>query len=127
MEEVGRAKESWLRQYLELPHGIPSHDTFGRVFASLAPTAFEQCFSRWVQRIVALSAGAVVALDGKRVLRSYDKADECAAIELVSAWARENRLTLGQVKVAADSNEITAMPELLQVLAIKGCLSPLTP
>lgn len=122
MEEVGRAKESWLRQYLELPHGIPSHDTFGRVFASLAPTAFEQCFSRWVQRIVALSAGAVVALDGKRVRRSYDKADECAAIELVSAWARENRLTLGQVKVAADSNEITAMPELLQVLAIKGCI-----
>lgn len=122
MEEFGYAKESWLRQSLELPHGIPAHDTFGRVLALLEPLAFEQCFLQWVQRLLQLSTGAVVALDGKTVRRSYDKAHGCAAIELVSAWARENRLTLGQVKVASDSNEITAVPELLQVLALKGCI-----
>ncbi len=122
MEEVGRAKESWLRQFLELPHGIPSHDTFGRVFALLEPQAFERCFLTWVQGIVQFSAGTIVALDGKTLRRSYDTAHGCAALELVSAWARENHLTLGQVKVADSSNEITAVPELLQVLALKGCI-----
>lgn len=120
MEEVGRAKESWLRQYLELPHGIPSHDTLGRVFALLGPQAFERCFLTWVRGAARLSAGTVVALDGKTVRRSYDTAQGCAALELVSAWARESRLTLGQAKVADHSNEIAAAPELLQVLALTG-------
>jgi len=122
IEEFGETREAWLREFLELPHGIPSHDTFGRVFAALDPAAFGRCFMSWVRGVANFSEGAIVAIDGKTVRRSYDAASECAAIELVSAWARENRLTLGQVKVAAGSNEITAVPELLKTLAIKGCV-----
>jgi hypothetical protein len=122
IEEFGETREAWLRQFLELPHGIPSHDTFGRVFAALDPTAFGRCFMSWVRGVAHLSEGAIVAIDGKAVRRSYDAASDCPAIELVSAWARENRLTLGQVKVADGSNEITAVPELLKALAIKGCV-----
>lgn len=122
IEEFGETREAWLRGFLELPHGIPSHDTFGRVFAALDPKAFGRCFMSWVRGVAELSEGALVAIDGKAVRRSYDTASECPAIELVSAWARENRLTLGQVKVAAGSNEITAVPELLRMLALKGCV-----
>lgn len=122
IEEFGETREAWLRQFLELPHGIPSHDTFGRVFAALDPAAFGRCFMSWVRGVAHLSEGAIVAIDGKAVRRSYDAATDCPAIELVSAWARENRLTLGQVKVAAGSNEITAVPELLKALALKGCV-----
>jgi len=122
IEEFGETREAWLRQFLELPHGIPSHDTFGRVFAALDPHSFGRCFMSWVRGVAALREGAIVAIDGKRVRRSYDGATDCPAIELVSAWARENRLTLGQVKVARGSNEITAVPELLRALAVKGCV-----
>jgi predicted transposase YbfD/YdcC len=122
IEEFGETREAWLRGFLELPHGIPSHDTFGRVFAVLDPAAFGRCFMSWVRGVAELSEGAVVAIDGKAVRRSYDRAEGCPAIELVSAWARESRLTLGQVKVAEGSNEITAVPELLQALAVKGCV-----
>jgi predicted transposase YbfD/YdcC len=122
IEEFGETREAWLRQFLELPHGIPSHDTFGRVFAALDPKAFGRCFMSWVRGVAELSEGAIVSIDGKAVRRSYDAASGCAAIELVSAWARGNRLTLGQVKVAEGSNEITAVPELLKVLALKGCV-----
>ncbi len=122
IEEFGETRETWLRQFLDLPHGIPSHDTFGRVFAALDPTAFGHCFMGWVREVAQLSEGAIVAIDGKTVRRSYDAARDCPAIELVSAWAREHRLTLGQVKVAAGSNEITAVPELLKALAVKGCV-----
>jgi len=122
MEQFGEIKERWLRQFLELPHGIPSHDTFGRVFAALDARSFGRSFMGWVREVAALSQGAIVAIDGKTVRRSYDTASQCPAIEMVSAWARENRLTLGQVRVAEDSNEITAVPELLKVLAIKGCV-----
>jgi predicted transposase YbfD/YdcC len=122
IEEFGQTKEAWLRQFLELPHGIPSHDTFGRVFAALDPRAFGQCFMGWVRGVAELSEGAIVTIDGKAVRRSYDAAAECPAIEWVSAWARENRLTLGQVKVAEGSNEITAVPELLRALALRGCV-----
>lgn len=122
IEDFGQTKEAWLRQFLELPHGIPSHDTFGRVFAALDPRAFGQCFMSWVRAIAPLAQGAIVAIDGKAVRRSYDAAAGCPAIELVSAWARESRLTLGQVKVAAGSNEITAVPELLRSLALEGCV-----
>ncbi len=122
IEEFGETREAWLRQFLELPHGIPSHDTFGRVLAALDPAAFGRCFIGWVRGVAELSEGAIVAIDGKRVRRSYDTASDCPAIELVSAWARENRLTLGQVKVSAGSNEITAVPELLRSLVVKGCV-----
>lgn len=122
VEEFGETREGWLRQFLELPHGIPSHDTFGRVFAALDPTAFGRCFMRWVREVADLSEGAIVSIDGKTVRRSYDAAADCPAIKLVSAWARENRLTLGQVKVAEGSNEIRAVPELLRALALKGCV-----
>lgn len=122
IEEFGETREAWLRQFLELPHGIPSHDTFGRVFAALDPEAFGRCFMSWVRGVAQLSEGAIVAIDGKAVRRSYDAAAAGPAIRLVSAWARENRLTLGQVKVAEGSNEITAVPELLRSLAVKGCV-----
>jgi predicted transposase YbfD/YdcC len=122
IEEFGETREAWLRQFLDLPHGIPSHDTFGRVFAALDPTAFGRCFMSWVREVAHLSEGAIVSIDGKAVRRSYDAASGCAAIKLVSAWARENRLTLGQVKVAEGSNEIRAVPELLRLLAVKGCV-----
>lgn len=122
MEEFGRTKEEWLRQFLELPNGIPSHDTFGRVWAWIEPGEFEERFRRWVKGVVAVSQGEIVGIDGKTVRRSYDRAAGRAAIELVSAWARTNRLTLGQVKVADESNEITAVPELLQMLDLKGCI-----
>jgi len=122
IEEFGETREAWLRQFLDLPHGIPSHDTFGRVFAALDARSFGRCFMSWVRGVAQLSEGAIVAIDGKRVRRSYDTASDCPAIELVSAWARENRLTLGQVKVARGSNEITAVPELRRMLALKGCV-----
>lgn len=116
----GQAREEWLRTFLALPNGPPSHDTIGRVLARLKPQAFERCFRQWVASVAQLTAGEVVALDGKVVRRSHARGQGPAAITLVSAWAQQNRLTLGQVKVAADSNEITAVPELLRLLDVKG-------
>ena len=122
MEEFGIAKETWLRQFLELPNGIPSHDTFGRVLARLNPRAFQQCFLAWVRAVAVLTDQEIVPIDGKTLRRSHDKANGRRAIELVSAWTRRNRLMLGQIKVAADSNEITAVPLLLRLLELKGCI-----
>lgn len=122
MEEFGHTKEGWLQQFLELPNGIPSHDTFGRVLARLHPAEFEARFGRWVQGVVQVSEGEIVGIDGKTLRRSYDPVAGQSAIQVVSAWARTNRLTLGQVKVADGSNEITAVPELLRVLELKGCI-----
>jgi Transposase len=122
MEEFGMAKETWLRQFLELPNGIPSHDTFGRVLARLNPQAFQQCFVDWVRAVAAITDQEIVPIDGKKLRRSHDKANGQRAIELVSAWTRTNRLMLGQIKVAADSNEITAVPLLLRLLELKGCI-----
>jgi predicted transposase YbfD/YdcC len=118
----GRAKESWLRRFLELPHGIPSHDTFGRVFALLAPAAFEACFRAWVETIRAVIPGEVIALDGKTLRRSHDRAAGLGALHLVSAWACANRVVLGQVATEAKSNEITAIPQLLALLHLEGCI-----
>jgi predicted transposase YbfD/YdcC len=117
----GRAKEAWLRTFLELPNGIPSHDTFGRVFSLLDPVAFQEAFQAWV-RAIQQSIQGVVAIDGKTVRRSHDRAKGHPAIHLVSAWASEHYLALGHVKVDDKSNEITAIPELLRVLQLKGCL-----
>lgn len=122
MQEFGLAKQDWLKTFLDLPNGIPSHDTFGRVLALLDPKQFQLSFLNWIKAVAELTAGEIVAIDGKRLRRSHNRSTARAAIELVSAWARTNRLTLGQVKVASGSNEITAVPELLRVLAIKGCI-----
>lgn len=122
VELFGRSKEKWLRTFLELPHGIPSHDTFGRVFQRLDPVAFGQRFREWTQRVEEVSAGQVVAVDGKTLRRSYDRASGKGALEMVSAWATANRLILGQLKVAEGTNEITAIPELLELLEIRDCI-----
>jgi predicted transposase YbfD/YdcC len=122
MEAYGRAKEQWLRQFLPLPNGIPSHDTFARVLARLNPDEFQQCFLRWMQAVSEVTQGEVVAIDGKTLRRSFDRVRGKSAIHMVSAWASANRLVLGQQKVDEKSNEITAIPALLQLLELKGCI-----
>jgi predicted transposase YbfD/YdcC len=121
-EAFGHAKFSWLKGFLELPNGIPSHDTFGRVFAALNAEQFQTCFVNWVQAVSVVTKGQVVAIDGKKLRRSHDKEIGKAAIHMVSAWATENNLVLGQLKVDDKSNEITAIPQLLDVLEIAGCI-----
>jgi predicted transposase YbfD/YdcC len=129
--EFGQSKQAWLRTFLALPNGIPSHDTFGRVFAALDPVAFERAFLGWVQALAAAApaaaaptgpAGPVVAIDGKTLRRSHDRANGQGPLHLVSAWADTNRLVLGQVAVDEKSNEITAIPALLEALALSGCI-----
>jgi predicted transposase YbfD/YdcC len=122
VEMFGKAKERWLRQFLDLPHGIPSHDTFGRIFAQIDPGQFETSFLSWVQAVFEITDGQVVAIDGKTVRCSHDRSNGKAAIHLVSAWATANHLVLGQVKVGNKSNEITAIPQLLQLLELSGCI-----
>lgn len=120
--QFGREKEAWLRGILELPNGIPSHDTFGRVFSLLQPEAFAQCFRAWVASIRSVIPGEIIAIDGKTLRRSHDRAKGLAALHLVSAWASANNLVLGQVATEAKSNEITAIPALLELLTLKGCI-----
>jgi predicted transposase YbfD/YdcC len=118
----GKAKLAWLKRFLEMPNGIPSHDTFGRVFARLKPEQFEKCFLQWIAAVSDITAGQVVAIDGKTVRRSHDAGIGRSAIHMVSAWATANELVLGQVKVDDKSNEITAIPALLQVLEVSDCI-----
>lgn len=120
--QFGREKRDWLAEFLSLSHGIPSHDTFGRVFAHLDPVQFQNSFLEWVQAVFDLTDGQVVPIDGKKVRRSHDRTNDQQAIWMVSAWATENELVLGQVKVDDKSNEITAIPKLLRLLALKGCI-----
>jgi predicted transposase YbfD/YdcC len=120
--DFGRAKIEWLKTFLELPNGIPSHDTFNRVFAMLDPQQFQACFVSWITSVSEVIQGQVIALDGKVLRRSHDKGIGKAAIDMVSAWATANHLVLGQTKVDDKSNEITAIPELLRVLAVAGCI-----
>ena len=120
--EFGRSKLAWFKTFLALPHGIPSHDTFWRVFRALDPAQFQSCFLHWMRAVSPLIGGQVVAIDGKQLRRSHDKGLGHAAIYMVSAWATANRLVLGQRKVADKSNEITAIPELLQALDLRSCL-----
>lgn len=122
LELFGRSKEEWLKRFLVLSNGIPSHDTFGRVFARLDPEKFAQCFTSWVKAVSQLTQGQVIAIDGKTLRRSHDRANGKSAIHLVSAWASANHLVLGQLKVDDKSNEITAIPELLEVLELSGCI-----
>lgn len=116
----GQAKFSWFQKYLPLKHGIPSHDIFGDVFGVLDPEQFSEAFISWMQMIATVSG--VVAIDGKTIRHSFDTVLGKSAIHMVSAWSSQNRLVLGQVKVDDKSNEITAIPKLLELLVIKGCL-----
>lgn len=120
MEAFGLAKQDWFQTFLTLRHGIPSHDTFNRVFAALDPKAFLDCFLRWTQSVRQAVPGEIVALDGKALRRALDQDQSLKYI--VSAWAESNSLVLGQLKVADKSNEITALPELLRVLELSGCI-----
>jgi len=120
--EFGKAKQEWFKTFLELPNGIPSPDTFRRVVMRLDPQEFEACFLRWVQAVNKIASGQIVAIDGKQLRGSRNAAADLGPIHMVSAWACENRLVLGQVKVDEKSNEITAIPELLRALALTGCI-----
>ena len=122
VELFGRSKLEWFQTFLELPGGIPSHDTFGDVFARLDPEQFQSCFMAWTQAIAELLPEEVVAIDGKTARRSHDCAGGKGAMHLVSAWATQNTLTLGQVRTAEKSNEITAIPQLLDLLDLQGCI-----
>jgi predicted transposase YbfD/YdcC len=121
IEEFGKAKEAFFQELLDLPNGIPSHDTFGRVFSLIDPKQFEASFVQWVQGISTTVKG-VVAIDGKTLRRSHDRTGGKKALHLVSAWAVENRLVLAQLATEEKSNEITAIPLLLQQLVLKGCI-----
>lgn len=120
IEAFGQEKEAWLRTFLTLPGGIPSHDTFGRVFARLDPDEFRGCFLAWVQAVVGKVGEQVVAIDGKTLRGSHDRAAGKEALHLVSAWATASGLVLGQVATEAKSNEITAIPLLLRLLDLEG-------
>jgi predicted transposase YbfD/YdcC len=119
IERYGKAKKAWLKSFLQLPHGIPSHDTFNRVFQALDPAELETSFLDWVRSLTRLTAGEVVAIDGKS-LRGTAKAEGKPIVHMVSAWASANNLVLGQRKTDAKSNEITAIPQLLSALELSG-------
>ena len=119
IEQWGQTQKTWLSEFLELPHGIPSHDTFGRVFALLDPQSLHQAFVAWMSALAELCS-EIIALDGKAIRRSLDRADGKGPIHVVSAWASHNELVLAQFKVDAKSNEITALPELLALLNLEG-------
>jgi predicted transposase YbfD/YdcC len=122
VELFGQAKERWFRTFLELPHGIPSHDTFSRVFALIDAEQFQRSFRNWIAAVEERTKGEIIALDGKQLRRSHDKAEGQKAIYMVSAWASENSMVLGQRKVDDRSNEITAVPQLLEMLEVAGCI-----
>lgn len=121
IEEFGKTKEAFFPEWLDVPNGIPSHDTFGRVLGLLDPKQCEASFFQWVQGIASCIKG-VIAVDGKTLRRSHDEANSKKALHLVSAWATENRLVLAQLATEETSNEITAIPLLLQQLALSGCM-----
>lgn len=120
--EFGEIRADWFATFLDLPNGVPSHDTFNRVFAALDPIRFRACFLQWMQAVAAVLPAQVIALDGKTVRGSHDRAHGHAAIHMVSAWASANRVVLAQVKVDEKSNEITALPDLLRCLTVAGCV-----
>lgn len=122
VETVGKAKESWFRGFLKLENGIPSHDTFGDVFAKIDSEAFQTRFMRWVEAVFQVTQGQVIALDGKTLRGSHDQSLGKEAIHLVNAWAVTNGIVLGQRKVDGKSNEIAAIPELLRLLNVTGCI-----
>lgn len=122
IEVYAASHQPWLETFLDLSHGIPHADTYRRVFERVNPEALQQCFLAWVNQVVATTGAQVVPIDGKSVKGSYDRQKKQSALHLVSAWASEHRLLLGQVKVEHKSNEITAIPALLELLDITGCI-----
>ena len=122
IEMYGIARKKWLEKFLELPNGIPSHDTFARVFSQINPDEFNKSFLSWIKGISKITAGEIIAFDGKQSRNSGDEKNGKSAINTVSAWAVNNRLVLGQKKVEGKSNEITALPELIQILDLAGCI-----
>ena len=122
IETYGKAKEEWLSTFLELPNGIPSHDTFGRIFSQLDPEILEQNFQSWIKVITAQLGLEVVAIDGKSLNGSYDRENSLKSLVMVSAWSSSHRLVLGQVAVKQKSNEIKAIPVLLEQLDLKGAI-----
>src|SRR4051812_26402583 len=122
IEDFGNAKHAWLKTFLALPNGIPSHDTFRRVFERLDPEEFQRCFLGWIEALHEATGRQVVAIDGKTLRRSFDRAKGKSALHMVHAWATADRLLLGQVAVDEKSNEITAIPKLLEMLALSGAI-----
>jgi len=122
IEAYGLAKQAWLKKFLALHNGIPKHDVYRRVFSRLHPTAMEQCFMAWVRDIKQDAAQEIIAVDGKSVRGSFNSQLDASPLHLVSAWATSNRLVLAQVKTQDKSNEITAIPSLLELIALKGCI-----
>ena len=122
IEEFGRAKLDWLRRYVPLPNGVPVDDTIARVISALSVSGFQDCFTSWMEDVVDFSGGEIIAVDGKTHRRSHDHRKGVKALHMVSAWACRNQLVLGQVKTQEKSNEITAVPELLERLELSGCI-----
>jgi predicted transposase YbfD/YdcC len=122
IETFGEEKLDWLRKYFPFANGVPSHDCIRMVMISLSPKALQGCFARWMQALVEVAKGEVVAIDGKTIRRSFDRAGGLRAIHMVSAWAKRNGVSLGQVKTDEKSNEITAIPALLGFLELRGCI-----
>jgi len=120
IEDFGKANEAWFRTFLDLPNGIPSHDTFGKVLANLDPDAFEQRIQQWIHALVgSTTEGKHIAIDGKTLRRSFDRASGKMAVHMVNAYVHENHAVFGQLKVDDKSNEITAIPKLLEMLQLK--------
>jgi len=122
MEDFGNTRKDWFSKFLDLEHGIPSHDTFRRVFSLIDPKAFQKCFLTWVEALCSSCEEKHVAIDGKTLRRSFDKVSDKPALHLVSAWSASNNFVLGQVAVDDKSNEIVAIPKLLDILAARGCI-----
>jgi predicted transposase YbfD/YdcC len=122
MAEFGRSKKKFLEKFLDLSEGIPSHDRFNAIFATIKPAEFEKCLLSWIRALHEITNGQVIAIDGKTLRRSFDAASSKSAIHMISAWATANHISLGQKVVDKKSNEITAIPKLLKILDISGCL-----
>ena len=120
--EFAEAKFDWLKTFLELPHGVPSHDTFGRVFSLINPKEFEECFRQWIASLAVDISKEVIAIDGKTLRGSHNRKKGLRPLHLVSAWAVNNRIMLGQVKTEEKSNEIEAIPRLLKIIDVKGSI-----
>lgn len=122
IEDFGNSRIEWLKKFLELPNGIPSHDTIGRIFSLINPVKFEGYFLEWIKEVFTRTGGEIIPIDGKTLRRSYEKKSGKSAIHMISAWSERNNIVLGQLKTEEKSNEITAIPQLLELLSISGCI-----